>query len=317
MHERHVAGRLGWLLAPATEGGRAQDVGYLVLRVTLGMMWFYNVAWKRAPDFGRDAGNGLYEYTRYAVDYPVLAPYSWVVDHLVLPAIVPFGYAVLLAETTAAVLLLTGAHVRVGALVGLAQSVAIGLSVMYAPNEWPWSYWLMAAGHVALLLGATGRWGSLDAAHAQGRRPVRQGHVWAGIAALVGLLALVASVDDPFAALGADLRDTDLSLSLGAYNVLGALVLLVLAVLVLLAARGSRQAGLAGAGLGAVAALSLHLQLGFTDPVLGGTPSSAAAYLCLAVVAAALAATPHGHTSSQTHRHDTDHDTPQKQEPTA
>ena len=99
---------------------------------------------------------------------------------------------------------LIGAHVRIGALVGLAQSIAIGLSVMYAPNEWPWSYWLMAAGHVALLLGATGRWGGLDAAHAQGRRPVRQGQVWAGIAGIVGLVALVGSLDDPFAAPNVD-----------------------------------------------------------------------------------------------------------------
>lgn len=295
MHERASHGRLGWLLSPATEGGRPQDVGFLVLRITLGMMWFYNVAWKRAPNFGEDAGNGLYQYTKYAVDYPVLAPYAWVVDNLVLPAIVPFGYAVIVAETAAAVLLLTGAHVRIGALIGLGQSVAIGLSVMYAPNEWPWSYWLMAAGHVALLLGATARWGSLDAAHAQGRRPVRQGHVWAVVAALVGVVALVASLDEPFAALGADLRDTDPSLSVGAYNAVGAVVLLVLAGLLVLAARGSRQTGLAGAALGGLAALSLHAQLGFTDPILGGTPSSAAAYLCLAVVAAALAATPHQH----------------------
>lgn len=292
MPDRSLPTPVRWLLAPATSGGRAQDVGFLVLRVTLGMMWFYNVAWKRAPDFGEEAGNGLYKYTAYAVEYPVLAPYAWVVDNLVLPAIVPFGYAVILAETAAAVLLLTGAHVRIGALIGLGQAVAIGLSVMYAPNEWPWSYWLMAAGHIALLLGATGRWGSIDAAHAQGRRPVRHGYVWAGVAAVVGVIALVASLDEPLAALGADLRDTDPSLSLGAYNVLGAVVLLALALLLVLAARGSRQAALGGAVLGGLAALSLHVQLGFTDPVLGGTPSSAAAYLCLAVVAAALAARP-------------------------
>jgi hypothetical protein len=45
-----------------------------------------------------------------------------------------------------------------------------------------------------------------------------------------------------------------------------------------------RAAGLAGAAVGVLAALSLHVQLGFTDPLLGGTPSSAAAYLCLALV---------------------------------
>ena len=48
-------------------------------------------------------------------------------------------------------------------------------------------------------------------------------------------------------------------------------------------------AGLVGAGLGVLAAVSLHGQLGFTDPLLGGTPRSAARYLCLVLVAAALA----------------------------
>ena len=284
MRER-AAAALTWLRAPAVEHGRAGDVGLLVLRVTLGLMWFYNVAWKRAPDFGREAGNGLYKFTSYAVEYPVLPPYAWLVENFVLPAIVPFGYLVLVAETTAAVLLLTGKWVRIGALVGLAQSVAIAMSVLYAPEEWPWSYWLMIAGHVAVLLGASARRGSLDAARAEGRAPVRQAWVWAAIAVVAGLYSVVRSLGDPLAARGPGLVDSGVSLSLGQYNLLGGLVLLVLAGLILIAARGTRVAGLAGAVLGVLAALSLHAQLGFTDPLLGGTPSSAAAYLCLALVA--------------------------------
>jgi uncharacterized membrane protein YphA (DoxX/SURF4 family) len=286
-----VRSTLTWLRSPAVEHGRAGDIGLLVLRVTLGLMWFYNVAWKRAPDFGREAGNGLYRYTAYAVEYPVLPPYSWLVENAVLPAIVPFGYMVIVAETTAAVLLLTGKWVRIGALVGLAQSIAIGLSVMYAPEEWPWSYWLMMAGHVAVLLGASARRGSLDAARAQGRAPVRLAMVFAAVATVAGLYSLVLSLGDPLAARGPGLVDSGVSLSLGNYNLLGALVLLVLAVLVVLAARGSRAAGLAGAALGVLAALSLHAQLGFTDPLLGGTPSSAAGYLCLALVSFSLTST--------------------------
>jgi uncharacterized membrane protein YphA (DoxX/SURF4 family) len=288
-----AVGALTWLRAPAVESGRAGDIGFLVLRVTLGLMWFYNVAWKRAPDFGREAGNGLYRFTSYAVEYPVVPPYAWLVENLVLPAIVPFGYVVLLAETTAAVLLLTGRWVRIGALVGLAQSVAIAMSVLYAPEEWPWSYWLMIAGHVVVLLGASARLGSLDAARAEGRRPVRQAWVWAAVAAVAGLYSAVWSLvgGDPLAARGPGIVDSGPSLGLGNYNLLGALVLLVLAGLVVAAAGGVRAAGLAAAGLGVLAAVSLHVQLGFTDPLLGGTPSSAAAYLCLALVAATCSQT--------------------------
>lgn len=293
MRER-VAGSLAWLTAPAREPGRSQDVGFLVLRLTLGLMWFYNVAWKRAPDFGEEADNGLYYFTAYGSEHPVLPPWAWLVDNVLLPNITLFGYLVIAAETAAAVLLLTGLWVRLGALVGLGQSVAIALSVMYAPDEWPWAYWLMVAGHTALLLGASGRWGALDAARAEGRLPGRQALVWAGVATVVALPSLVLSLDDPLAARGPGFNDPDPSLSTGNYNLVGALVLLALAALLVLAARAgdparTRTLGLAAAGLGALAALSLHAQLGFTDPLLGGTPSSAAAYLCLAVVGLVLA----------------------------
>lgn len=293
MRER-AAASLAWLTTPADRPRRSQDVGFLVLRLTLGLMWFYNVAWKRAPDFGEEADNGLYYFTSYGAEYPVLAPWAWLVEHVLLPNITVFGYLVLAAETTAAVLLLTGLWVRLGAVVGLGQSVAIALSVMYAPDEWPWAYWLMMAGHAALLLGASGRWGALDAARAEGRPPARQALVWAGVTTVVALPSLVLSFDDPLAARGPGFNDPDPSLSTGNYNLLGALVLLALAALLVLAARAGdpsrrRTLGLAAAGLGALAALSLHAQLGFTDPLLGGTPSSAAAYLCLAVVGLALA----------------------------
>lgn len=131
---------LGWLLAPATDVvPRPQAVGAAALRILLGLLWLYNVSWKRAPDFGQDAGNGLFKFTSYAVSHPVLAPYSWVVEHLILPVFTPFGWLVLIAETTLAVLLLTGAWVRLAAAIGVAQSIAIALSVAYAPHEWPWS----------------------------------------------------------------------------------------------------------------------------------------------------------------------------------
>jgi thiosulfate dehydrogenase [quinone] large subunit len=48
------------------------------------------------------------------------------------------------------------------ALVGIAQTVAIALSVLNAPNEWVWSYLLMLLAHVALFATAAGRYAGLD-----------------------------------------------------------------------------------------------------------------------------------------------------------
>ena len=284
---------LRWLLAPATdEVPRGQVVGATVLRILVGLMWLYNVSWKRPPDFGRDAGNGLYKFTSYAVSDPVLPPYSWVVEHLVLPAFTPFGWLVLVTETTLAVLLLTGSWVRLAAALGVAQSVAIALSVAYAPHEWPWSYWLMIGAHVAVLLGSGGRLLAVDAVRARLTDGWLLGWLWGVLAVLAGLYSVLGSFGDPLAASGPGLHSTALSVSLGRFNLVGGLVLVLAGGLLLASLRSDRASSrmaLAGAGVAAVGGLSLHAQLGFTDPLLGGTATSAAFLLAVALVAATVA----------------------------
>ncbi len=278
--------RLRWWIDPAVEvSERPRDVALASFRILLGLLWLYNVAWKRAPDFGEEADNGLYHFTAYAVSDPVLPPFSWIVENLVLPQITLFGYGVIVAETALAVLLLTGTAVRTAAVLGIAQSAAIALSVAYAPDEWPWSYWLMIGAHVVLLLSTAGRRAAVDAVRA-GLRPARRLQLaWGGLALAVGVYSLLLSLDDPLARLGPGLRNTDISMSLGEYNLLGALLVLVVGGLVLLASRGVARAGQLAAVLAVLGALSLHVQLGFSDPLLGGSPTSAAFLLCLAVVA--------------------------------
>ena len=287
MRERVTALR-DWMLAPdADPAPRHQAIGLAALRILLGLMWLYNVAWKRPPDFGQEDGNGLYKFTSYAVDHPVFPPYSWIVERLVLPSFEIFGWTVLLAETTLAVLLLSGTFVRVAALLGIAQSLAIGLSVAYAPDEWPWSYWLMIGAHVAVLVGSSGRFLAVDGARAGVVPAALQQRVWGVVAVVVGLFSVVASAGDPLDATGPGLRSTDLSMSLGSFNLLGGLVVLVVGFALLAGVRGLL---VAGAGLAVAAAVLLTVQIGFADPLLGGSATSAALLLTLAVIAAAPAA---------------------------
>jgi len=285
---------LHWVLGPAVDKvphGHARATA--ALRVLLGLMWLYNVSWKRAPDFGQDAGDGLFKFTSYAVSHTVLPPYSWIVEHLVLPHFQIFGWVVLAAETALAVLLLTGTWVRAAATLGIAQSVAIALSVAYAPAEWPWSYWLMIGAHVVILFSSAGRVLSVEAVLAGLSRSTSLLRVWGVLAVLVGLVAVVGSLSDPLAARGYDVGSSDLSVSLGSYNLVGGLVLLLIGALLLATPRLGAVAGgrapLAAAVLASVAALSLYVQLGFSDPVLGGSATSAAYLLCLAVVGVAVA----------------------------
>ncbi len=294
-----------WLVSPSVdEAPPAHARAAAALRVLLGLMWLYNVSWKRAPDFGQDAGNGLFKFTSYAVSHPVLPPYSWVVEHLVLPHFAVFGWVVLIAETALAVLLLTGSWVRLAAALGVAQSVAIALSVAYAPNEWPWSYWLMIGAHVMVLFSSAGRVFSLDAVRAGLTSTTILLRVWGVIAVLLGLLATIGSLSDPLAARGYDAGSSQPSVSLGSYNLVGGVVLVLVGALLLTAPRLGTAVGaratLAASVLASLAALSLYIQLGFTDPWLGGTATSAAFLLCLALVggvAPRAAATAHSKAS--------------------
>ncbi len=279
-----------WLLAPATDDvPRGQAIAATFLRVLLGLMWLYNVAWKRPPDFGQDGNSGLFKFTSYAVSDPVFPPYSWIVEHVVLNVFTPFGWVVLIAETTLAVLLLTGTWVRLAAAIGVAQAGAIALSVAYAPNEWPWSYWLMIGAHVVILFSSAGRVLAVDGVRAG--LPIRRtlGLVWGVLTLLVGAYAVLGSLGDPVASRGPTLGSTDLSIGLGAYNLIGGLVLLVAGALLLFVSRGGAPRLAQGAAvLSVVAGLSLHAQIGFTDPILGGTATSAAFFFAVAVVAGCL-----------------------------
>jgi len=280
------------LLGPAVDASpRSSTVTLAALRTLAGLLWLYNVSWKRPPDFGRDGGSGLYRFTQDAVDHPVFPPYSWVVEHLVLPNFQAFGWMVLAVESALAVMLLTGALVRLAALIGIAQSTAIALSVAMTPGEWPWSYWMMIGIHVALLGGASGAVLSVDEVRAAPRTAPRLLVVWGVLAGLSALVAVVMSIgESPTEARGAKLGGPDLSISLGSYNLLSAIVLLAVAALMLVAAARARPPfGRAAATVAVGAALSLYVQLGFSDPLLGGSNTSAAFFLCTAVVAAVCA----------------------------
>lgn len=132
------------------------------LRVGLGVLWLSNAGWKVPPDFGEESGSGLFRFTSYAVEYPVFPPYEWLTREVVLANFEAFGWTVFAAEALCGAFLILGLGTRFWALVGLAQSVAIALSVLYAPEEWPWAYYLMILAHLAVFGAAAGRAIGLD-----------------------------------------------------------------------------------------------------------------------------------------------------------
>jgi thiosulfate dehydrogenase (quinone) large subunit len=142
--------------------GRGSGIAFFVARIVLGLLWVQNSGWKTPPDFGRSDGGGLYKFTSFAVEHEVLAPYAFVVRELILPNFILFGWLVLIVEASLGAFLLLGLATRLWALIGVAQSLAIALSVLNAPGEWSWAYYLMIASHLAIFAAAAGRYWGLD-----------------------------------------------------------------------------------------------------------------------------------------------------------
>jgi thiosulfate dehydrogenase [quinone] large subunit len=133
-----------------------------VLRIVMGITWLHEAEWKIPPDFGQAGGGGLWFWSHQAIEHPVFPPFNAVLEAVVFPNFTAFGWGVLLAEAAIGGFLIVGLATRFWALVGLAQSVAITLSVLNAPNEWSYAYYMMLAIHLALFATAAGRHGGLD-----------------------------------------------------------------------------------------------------------------------------------------------------------
>jgi thiosulfate dehydrogenase [quinone] large subunit len=146
--EGNVIGREA---AQLTRDGAVARGGVAFLRILFGLLWLVNVSWKQPPF------DALRYFTSFAVSRPVFAPYSFVVEKVVLPNFTPFGYAVTAIEAALGAFLLIGFATRLWAVVGAVQTVAITLAALHAPNEWSWSYYMLFAGHVVIFATAAGR----------------------------------------------------------------------------------------------------------------------------------------------------------------
>ncbi|MEB0003519.1 DoxX family protein [Cryobacterium sp. RTC2.1] len=144
------------------DSGRLTRAVLAAVRIAVGLMWLQNVNWKRPPDFGQAAHDGLYQYTADAVEHPVLGAFSWLVQNVIFPNFALFGWGVLIAEFCLGAFLLVGFLTRFWAAIGILQTIAITLSVLNTPGEWQWSYYLMFAAQFVLLATAAGRIAGVD-----------------------------------------------------------------------------------------------------------------------------------------------------------
>ena len=276
---------------PDSPSSRIDRSAIAAVRIVAGLLWLANLEWKRPPDFGRHLKNGLYKYVDGAVAHRVFAPWSWIVEHVVLKQYTLFGWSTLLLESMLAALLLLGLWTRPVALVGVANSVAIGLSVLHYPNEWPWSYYLMIALHLLLFATAAGRVGGIDGVRRRGDAARDRAVTVLGlVAVVVGLVSLVLVSGRSFTAHQGKLVGwAGGEAKLLWFNPLSALLTALLGAVAVLAVRLRRPElrWVAAAGFGLMA-LQVLVQWRYRDGnwtggVFGGTGSNFAFWAMFAI----------------------------------
>lgn len=116
----------------------------LAAQAIFGLLWLEGALWKIMID-GKFALNydGLAYWVSRGSEFPVFAPYKWLIDTAILPNIKLFLPIVFLTELTIGLLFLSGKYIRLAAVLAVGQTIAIMLSVLRTPHEWKWSYLLM------------------------------------------------------------------------------------------------------------------------------------------------------------------------------
>jgi uncharacterized membrane protein YphA (DoxX/SURF4 family) len=266
-----------------------------LMRIAAGLLWLANLNWKRPPDFGRHQKNGLYKYVDGAVTHEVFPPWSWFVENVVLKNYTLCGWSTLLLESALAALLLLGLWTRPVALLGAANSVAIALSVLYYPNEWPWSYYLMVALHLVLFATAAGQFVGLDGVRSAGDAARRRAILVLGsVAVVVGIVSLIVVSGRDFTAHQGKLVGWERGeLQLFWFNPLSALLTAALGAVAIVAVR-VRRAELAWVAVAGFAAMAMQVIIqwryrggNWTGGFLGGTGPNLALWAMFAIGIAA------------------------------
>jgi len=256
----------------------------MAIVVLAAVLWLSSTDWKTPTDFGDTATgcSGLCRFVQAGIDDPVVPGGSdWVLEEVVQPNFELFGWLVLASETALAALLVSRRYLRSAAVLGIAQSLAIGLTVANAPDEWYWAYLLMIGVHVAVL------------AFAPGLRPLSARTMAVVLGAYGAAVAFVHSTagfggdDNTDWLVGGGGRDIPDELVRGTFPGSIALGLLLVAVAAAawwctgaLSASARRTAGWATVGCAVVLLLTYRADDGVLDLALGlGSRASTAAML--------------------------------------
>jgi uncharacterized membrane protein YphA (DoxX/SURF4 family) len=153
---------------------RFGQVGLLISRLVIGLLWFTQLLWKLPPSFGCPANfavstsitartTGLCDWVGLMSIYSLIPFQASLVKKFVIPNMAWMGWLIFLMEAFVAVTLILGLFTRLGGLVGLLQAMNLFFGVSAVPGEWYWSYLMLAILSLIFLAIPTGRTLGVDA----------------------------------------------------------------------------------------------------------------------------------------------------------
>jgi uncharacterized membrane protein YphA (DoxX/SURF4 family) len=157
-----------------TRMDRLGQIGMLISRLGIGVLWFTQLLWKLPPTFGCPANfaastsiaartTGLCDWVGLMGIYSMIPLQGSLVKRFVIPNMAWMGWLIFLMEAFVAVSLILGLFTRLGGLVGLLQALNLFFGVSLVPGEWYWSYLMLAILSLIFLAVPTGRSLGLDA----------------------------------------------------------------------------------------------------------------------------------------------------------
>jgi uncharacterized membrane protein YphA (DoxX/SURF4 family) len=106
-----------------------------IVRGVVGLMWWQQSLWKVPPDF-----EGLRHWTEEMVKNAAFPIQARLIESIVLPNFVAFGYLIYSIEVAVGISLILGLFVRASATVGALLILNIYFWLYRSETEWPWTY---------------------------------------------------------------------------------------------------------------------------------------------------------------------------------
>jgi hypothetical protein len=129
------------------EGYRRPAPGWFIglCRLAFGLMWLYSARGNVPPSFGSETDTGLWYWTQQGIQHTAFSWHRALLENVVLPNLVPFGWLSFLLQLSIGFFLVAGLFTRIFSAAGLLLSLCLAIGLAGRPTgEGPMAFILAA-----------------------------------------------------------------------------------------------------------------------------------------------------------------------------